>query len=70
MAFNQIIAYLKERGAVDSVEEKHIPHSPSCAAADAAVQLTFDNMLGWLLLVLSDLSGALRVLSVNALVRE
>lgn len=46
MAFNQIIAYLKEQGAIDTVEDKYIARSPACAAADAAVQLTIDNMFG------------------------
>jgi hypothetical protein len=46
MAFNQIIAYLREQGAIDTVEDKYIARSPACAAADAALQLTIDNMLG------------------------
>jgi hypothetical protein len=46
MAFNQIIGYIKERGDINKVEEKYIPHNPSCAASAAAVKLTFDNMFG------------------------
>ena len=46
MAFNQVIAYLKEKGEFDKSEATFIAGDPECAAAPASSVLSVKNMLG------------------------